>query len=140
MKFSDKMCLMIILKVTKNQGFTLSSEDTHIGQAKNKIFCSRSPKMVLNGIFFYLFIFLLFFTFLKTHFHLVPENFNQKSLVLTNHLKIYLMKLFGIPHSSRKKSPLLSMKTLQIKLLCLSAAMQLTIRSISHIKYNTLRK
>ena len=27
MKFSGKMCLMIILKVTKNQGFTLSLED-----------------------------------------------------------------------------------------------------------------
>ena len=28
MKFSKKICLMIILKVTKNQGFTLSLEDT----------------------------------------------------------------------------------------------------------------
>ena len=28
MKFSGKMCFKIILKVTKNQGFTLSSEDT----------------------------------------------------------------------------------------------------------------
>ena len=28
MKFSRKMYLMIILKVTKNQGFTLSLEDT----------------------------------------------------------------------------------------------------------------
>ena len=28
MKFSGKMCLMIILKVRKNQGFTLSVEDT----------------------------------------------------------------------------------------------------------------
>ena len=28
MKFSGKICLMIILKVTKNQGFTLSLEDT----------------------------------------------------------------------------------------------------------------
>ena len=28
MKFSGKMCLMIILKVTKNQGFTLCLEDT----------------------------------------------------------------------------------------------------------------
>ena len=28
MKFSGKMCLMIILKVTKNQGFALSLEDT----------------------------------------------------------------------------------------------------------------
>ena len=27
MKFSGKMCLMIISKVTKNQGFTLSLED-----------------------------------------------------------------------------------------------------------------
>ena len=29
MKFSGKMCLMIILKVTKNKGFTLSLEDTY---------------------------------------------------------------------------------------------------------------
>ena len=28
MKFSGKMCLKMILKVTKNQGFTLSLEDT----------------------------------------------------------------------------------------------------------------
>ena len=28
MKFSGKMCLKIILKVTKNQGFALSLEDT----------------------------------------------------------------------------------------------------------------
>ena len=28
MKFSEKICLMIMLKVTKNQGFTLSLEDT----------------------------------------------------------------------------------------------------------------
>ena len=28
MKFSGKMWLMMILKVTKNQGFTLSLEDT----------------------------------------------------------------------------------------------------------------
>ena len=28
MKFSGKMCLKVILKVTKNQGFTLSLEDT----------------------------------------------------------------------------------------------------------------
>ena len=28
MKISGKMCLMIILNVTKNQGFTLSLEDT----------------------------------------------------------------------------------------------------------------
>ena len=28
MKFSGKMCLTIILKVTKNQGFSLTLEDT----------------------------------------------------------------------------------------------------------------
>ena len=30
MKFSEKMCLMIIIKVTKKQSFTLSSEDTFL--------------------------------------------------------------------------------------------------------------
>ena len=28
MKFSEKMCLKVLLKVTKNQGSTLSLEDT----------------------------------------------------------------------------------------------------------------
>ena len=28
MKFSGKMCFKIVLKVTKNRGFTLSLEDT----------------------------------------------------------------------------------------------------------------
>ena len=32
MKCSGKMQLMIILKVTKNQGFTLSLEDTFFGK------------------------------------------------------------------------------------------------------------
>ena len=32
MKFSRKMCFKIILKVTKNQGSTLSIEDTEGGQ------------------------------------------------------------------------------------------------------------
>ena len=32
MKFSGKMCFKIILKVTKNQGFTLSLEDTFFGK------------------------------------------------------------------------------------------------------------
>ena len=31
-KYSGKMQLMIILKVTKNQGFTLSLEDTFFGK------------------------------------------------------------------------------------------------------------
>ena len=30
MKFSGMMCIMIILKVTKNQGFTLSLDDTFL--------------------------------------------------------------------------------------------------------------
>ena len=32
MKYSGKMQLMIMLKVTKNQGFTLSLEDTFFGK------------------------------------------------------------------------------------------------------------
>ena len=34
MKFSGKTCLKIILKVTKNQGFTLSIEDTFFEKPK----------------------------------------------------------------------------------------------------------
>ena len=36
MKFSGKMCLMIILKVTKKQGFTLSLEDTFFEKQQEK--------------------------------------------------------------------------------------------------------
>ena len=34
MKFSGKMCLMIILKVTKNQDFTISVENTILEKTK----------------------------------------------------------------------------------------------------------
>ena len=34
MKFSGKMCFKIILKVTKNQGFTLSLEDNFFEKPK----------------------------------------------------------------------------------------------------------
>ena len=36
MKFSGKMCLMIILKVTKKQGFTLPLEDTFFEKPQGK--------------------------------------------------------------------------------------------------------
>ena len=36
MKFSGKMCLKIILKVTKNQGFSLSLEDTLFEKPQGK--------------------------------------------------------------------------------------------------------
>ena len=36
MKFSGKMCLMTILKVTKNQGFTLYLEDTFFGKPQGE--------------------------------------------------------------------------------------------------------
>ena len=48
MKFSGKMCLMIILKVTKNQGFTLSLEDTLIHQTCNGTF--MKPFDLINTI------------------------------------------------------------------------------------------
>ena len=37
MKFSGKMCFEIILKVTKNQGFTLSLEDTYFEKPQGVI-------------------------------------------------------------------------------------------------------
>ena len=37
MKFSGKMWLMIMLKVTKNQGFTLSLEDTILEPTKQSL-------------------------------------------------------------------------------------------------------
>ena len=45
MKFSGKMCLMIILKATKDQGFTLSLEDT--------FFKNHSPTAVLELNIYY---------------------------------------------------------------------------------------
>ena len=36
MKFSGKMCLMIILKITKNQGLTLSLEDIFFGKPQGR--------------------------------------------------------------------------------------------------------
>ena len=38
MKFSGKMCFEIILKVTKNQGFTLFLEDTFFEEPKGAQF------------------------------------------------------------------------------------------------------
>ena len=37
MKFSEKMCFMIILKVIKNQGFALSVEDTYFEKRQGKV-------------------------------------------------------------------------------------------------------
>ena len=36
MKFSGKMCFKIILKITKNQGFTLSLEDTLLEKSQGR--------------------------------------------------------------------------------------------------------
>ena len=43
MKFSGKMCLMIILKVTKKQGFTLSLEDTLFEKPQREEFKLNPP-------------------------------------------------------------------------------------------------
>ena len=45
MKFSGKMCLMIILKATKNQGFTLSLEDTFFEKPQGRF----RVKLFRNG-------------------------------------------------------------------------------------------
>ena len=55
MKFSGKMCLMIILKVTKNQGFTLRLEDTFLEKPQGSQFDPlsrfRVKKMKLAKLF-----------------------------------------------------------------------------------------
>ena len=102
----------------------------HHGWTTKKIFRSRT---------------VAFFTFLsywKTlDFHLVPEYFHGKGIVLKNcvknHFEIFLIKLCWIP---QKRIVYASIKTLQIELLPSSAANLFTLRSISHIKYSTLRK
>ena len=45
MKFSGKMCFKIILKVTKNQGSTLSLEDTILPRVVVKIVRNRPENM-----------------------------------------------------------------------------------------------
>ena len=44
MKFSGKMCLMIILKVTKNQGFILSLEDTFFKKPQEEVQIDPPPQ------------------------------------------------------------------------------------------------
>ena len=48
MKFSGKMWLMIILKVTKNQGFTLSLEDTFLKKPQGGRGGQIDPQVVLG--------------------------------------------------------------------------------------------
>ena len=48
MKFSGKMCVKIILKVTKNEGFTLSLEDTFFEKPQGKGCQINSPPAVLG--------------------------------------------------------------------------------------------
>ena len=48
MKFSEKMCLIIILKVTKNQGFTLSLEDTFFKKSQGAGGLNWPPPAVLG--------------------------------------------------------------------------------------------
>ena len=48
MKFSGKMWLMIILKVTKNQGFTISVEDTFFEKPQRGVKLTPFPPAVLG--------------------------------------------------------------------------------------------
>ena len=48
MKFSGKICLKIILKVTKNQSFTLSLEDTLFEKLQGRMGGQIDPPAVLG--------------------------------------------------------------------------------------------
>ena len=50
MKFSGKMCLMKILKVTENQGFPLSLEDTFLKKPQGGQIDPRPSPAVLGLI------------------------------------------------------------------------------------------
>ena len=52
MKFSGKMCLKIVLKVTKNQGFTLSLEDAFFEKPLGGKIDPSSPPPVDLGLMF----------------------------------------------------------------------------------------
>ena len=45
MKFSGKMCLKIILKVTKNQDFSLSLEDTLFEKPQGRVGGDQIPPL-----------------------------------------------------------------------------------------------
>ena len=51
MKFSGKMCLKIMLKVTKNQGVTLSLEDTFFEKPQGGEWCQFDrPSPAILGL------------------------------------------------------------------------------------------
>ena len=52
MKFAGKMCLMIILKVTKNQGFILSLEDTFFEKPQGEGVNLTTPSAALGLIYY----------------------------------------------------------------------------------------
>ena len=70
MKFSGKMCLKIILKVTKYQGFALSLEDTFFKKPQGGV--KLIPPAVLGLMTQYL-----------------CHTFYLKKMVVTNSFKIY---------------------------------------------------
>ena len=51
MTFLGKMCLMIMLKGTKKQGFTLSVEDTFFEKPQEKVKLTPTPSLSLSSRF-----------------------------------------------------------------------------------------
>ena len=49
MKFSGKICLKIILKVTKKQGFTLSLEDIFFEKPSNSNRCNNKNVRIVEA-------------------------------------------------------------------------------------------
>ena len=49
MKFSRKVCLMIILKVSKNEGFIFSLEDTFFEKPQGGV-CQNDPPPAVIGL------------------------------------------------------------------------------------------
>ena len=54
MKFSGKMCLLIILKVAQNQGFTLSIENAVLEKPQGWIKLTLPAFLALNRSYSYL--------------------------------------------------------------------------------------
>ena len=61
MKFSGKMCLKIVLKVTTNQGFTISLEDTFF---RNTTGGGQTDPLTVLGLKRYTMLYLKSLTFL----------------------------------------------------------------------------
>ena len=104
---------------------------TYHGWERKKKIQPRLSKTALVGSFF------TCLSYWKiSDLHLVQKKRIVLKNCVKNHSEIILTILCRIPHTHISASA----KTLQIKILLLSAARLFSLRSVSHVKYSTFRK